>query len=125
MEGTKEQQLIGVSEVRKLLSKKSNPPIDEIIKSGLVVKFIDLLNSNDTNLQFECVWSLTNIASGNSSQTQAVVKAGAIPKFINLLNSSSVEVQEQSVWALGNIVGDGPNSRDLVLQHGILEPLLK
>lgn len=126
MEGTKDQQLIGVSEVRKLLSKSSNPPIDEIIKSGLVPKLIELLTSSDSSIQFECVWALTNIASGDSTQTQTVIQGGAIPNFISLLNSSSSEeIQEQSIWALGNIAGDGAESRDLVLEHGILDKLLK
>ncbi|RNA30301.1 importin subunit alpha-like [Brachionus plicatilis] len=125
MEGTREQQLIGVNEVRKLLSKENHPPIDEIIKSGLVPKLIELLDSNDTKIQFECVWALTNIASGNSMQTLTIIKAGGVPKFIDLLNSTSEEVQEQSVWALGNIAGDGAHTRDLVLNHGILQPILK
>lgn len=125
MEGTKEQQLIGVSEVRKLLSKETNPPIDEIINSGLVPKLTELLTSSDCSIQFECVWALTNIASGDSFQTQTVIRAGAIPNFISLLNSKSEEIKEQSIWALGNIAGDGAESRDLVLEHGIMGPLLE
>lgn len=28
------------------------------------------------------------------------------------------------MWALGNIAGDGPECRDVLLNHGIMEPLL-
>ena len=29
------------------------------------------------------------------------------------------------IWALGNIAGDGPDHRDLVLENGVVEPLLQ
>ncbi len=28
------------------------------------------------------------------------------------------------MWALGNIAGDGPEARDIVLNHGVMGPLL-
>jgi hypothetical protein len=31
----------------------------------------------------------------------------------------------QAVWALGNIAGDSAKCRDLVLDHGALDPLLE
>jgi importin subunit alpha-2 len=33
-------------------------------------------------------------------------------------------VAEQAVWALGNIAGDGPELRDLVIEQGIINPLI-
>lgn len=47
-----------------------------------------------------------------------------MPKLQLLLSSPRLEVAEQAVWALGNIAGDGPETRDLVLNSGVLKDLL-
>lgn len=56
-------------------------------------------------LQFEAAWTITNVASGTRSQTQAVVQAGAVPILVKLLTSSDSRLCEQAAWALGNISG--------------------
>lgn len=109
---------------RKMLSVEINPPVNDVLNSGVLPAFVQMLALHDKpKVQFEAAWALTNIAS--TDQTRVVVDAGAVPYFVGLLSSPNAEVREQSAWCLGNIAGDSPTLRDIVLSAGGLQPLIQ
>ncbi|KRX01871.1 Armadillo-type fold [Pseudocohnilembus persalinus] len=120
-----EQQHYGTIGLRKILSTEDNPPIQNAIDANLIPRLIQFISQDELkHLQLEAAWALTNIASGNSSQTQAIIDKGAIPIFIKLLKSDQSEVAEQAIWAIGNISGDCAVYRDMILRSGGLQPLI-
>lgn len=123
--GVLDQQLFSVLKFRSMLSTQDNPPIDQVISVGVVPRMLELCQDLESpRLQHECLWALTNIASGTSQQTRFVIDCGAVPVFVTLLASTNDDVCEQAVWALGNIAGDSPQCRDLVLVHGAIRPMV-
>ncbi|KAL9644235.1 hypothetical protein ABK040_005696 [Willaertia magna] len=118
-------QVNGAIALRKLLCVKNNPPIDEILQSGILPSLIKLL-SLDTQplLQSESLWSLCNIASGNGNHTKAIVNTGVIPTLIKLLQSPCGDVIKGSLWTLANIAADSVKFRDIVLNAGVIQIIL-
>jgi len=69
---------------------------------------------------------LLNVAAGAREHVEEAIKLGAIPPLVHLLSSSHSEIPPSAAWALANITsGHVPNFRDLVLQAGAMQPLLK
>ncbi|KAL4385312.1 hypothetical protein GQ457_15G021340 [Hibiscus cannabinus] len=92
-------------------------PIKETIQSGVVPRFVEFLAMDD----FQQVQVLANISV---ESTTVVIYHGFVPLLVKLPESPRDDIREQVVWALRNVAGDLPISRDMVLGHGSLMPLL-
>ncbi|MBA0674776.1 hypothetical protein Goari_016354, partial [Gossypium aridum] len=94
-------QLEATTQFQKLLSIDHGPPINEVVQSGVVPRFVEFLARDDfPQLQFEAAWALTNIAAGTSDNTKVVIDHGAVPVFVKLLASPADDVREQTKPAL-------------------------
>lgn len=125
----------GTYEFRSLLSVEGSPPVQAVIDSGCLPRFVQILDKNFLKslpnqnineeliekIRIESAWVLTNIAAGTSEQTSAVLKAGALVHLVKMLYESNELIIDQSVWALGNIAGDSENARDCILNTGALD----
>jgi hypothetical protein len=97
--------------VRELLSKKHNPPIQQVIDAGMVPRLVELLTKSQLpTLHFEAAWALTNIVSGSSEHVKAYVKAGIVPKMTQLLDTPNDDVREQAVWMIRLLLSQMNNS---------------
>ena len=67
-----DERLVTIKSVRKLLSSFKNPPIDDLIASGIMPVLVEnLANNEHSAIQFEVAWALTNIASGRGDAFDA------------------------------------------------------
>ncbi|ETE63703.1 Importin subunit alpha-2, partial [Ophiophagus hannah] len=95
-----------------MLSKQKNPPVNQVIESGIIPKLVEFLYYHDNpNLQFESAWALTNVASGTSEQTKAVIDANGIQGLVDLLSSPHIHIY-------------GPICRDTLISFGVIPPIL-
>lgn len=55
-------------------SLDDNPPIAEVLALGIVQDFVHLLiHSNDSKIQYNTAWALSNIATGTNEQTKSLL----------------------------------------------------
>jgi len=72
-------QFEGVHYIRRLLSKEDDPPTEAVLSTGVLPYLVSFLDSENSRMQFESCWAITNIAS--TVHTKKVVDAGAVPKL--------------------------------------------
>eukprot|EP01038_Epipyxis_sp_PR26KG_P004891 gene4891-6850_t len=117
-----ESKLDGLRSIRRILCS-NEPQIQPIIDNGLIPYFTDFLTSSNSDLKVEATWCLTNIATGDHSQTKSVLEA--VPNLIFILSNSFEDIilKEQVCWTIGNIAGDSDEFREILLLNGVLLPL--
>lgn len=65
----------GTKQFRMMLSVSGDIPIQAVIDTGVVPRLVQFISEDeDTALQFEAAWALTNIASGTGPQTEVSIR---------------------------------------------------
>ena len=123
---SKQVQYGAARRIRDILSTTGTPPIKQIIDIDIVPRFIQLCENHEyPQLQYESLWVLLNIASGQQKYAAYIITANGHKSVINLLGTSQLyEIKAQAMWALRNISGDANNLKDFSLNNGILTNIL-
>ena len=97
----------GVMLIRKLLAVQEDAPTDQVVETGVAPILVKCMQQTEnTRLQFEASWALSNIASGSKENTMYVLQTNAVPVWVSHFSSQDPDVVEQAAWAVGNIAGE-------------------
>jgi len=117
-----------LTQIRVVVSRDDNPPLNELIQTHTVPLIISLLDANkinDENIIAEALWILINLASKEDMYVNYIVGNDVIPKCIKLIEHPSFSVQENALWILSNISGESIVYRNDMLKLGIVDVLDK
>ncbi|KNE64557.1 hypothetical protein AMAG_09916 [Allomyces macrogynus ATCC 38327] len=123
-----DKQREAVHQLCSVLEENTSPPVDSVLRSGIVERLIDFLKSQEeTDLQLHVTSILANLATCTPEQVQVVIDANAIPPLLNLARTSPVlEVRESCFFALGNFLSRAKLAvQARVLEGGIVMSLVE
>ena len=63
--------LTAVKNIRVILSRPDNPPIDTVLETGVLPRLVELMSATNAQLQFEAAWAITNSKSHTLGTTLA------------------------------------------------------
>lgn len=106
------------------LSDGPNEHIEDVIRSGVVPRIIQLLAHESYTVQTPALRTVGNIVTGDDSQTQAVVNQGALPLLLNLLSSPKSSIVKETCWTISNITAGNADQIQAVINANLIPPLI-
>ncbi len=104
------------------LTAADEPHLATLHRMQVVPVLQKVLTGAHTQDQFDALWCLTNLASGDHATTAMLYPA--VPYVIHLVTPENPPLAEQAVWCLGNIAGDCDECRARVVLNGAVDPLM-
>ena len=89
-----------IKHYRSLSTKPNNPPIRQIIDSGVIPRVIQLSQDHShPHLQYEALWTLLSVANGPPQAIAYLIRNNAHKCLISLLISSQLyEIKDQAMY---------------------------
>nr|CAB3477125.1 unnamed protein product [Digitaria exilis] len=106
--------------------RRSSPLIEEVVSSGLVPGFIQLL-AKEHCPELQAVWALGNMASNTAICCNVVRAHGALfPVLQQLCGHAKLSMLHKASWSLSNICHglSQSNSEQVKLAHPVLRQLI-
>ena len=72
-------------------------PIDTVISSGIIPFLVEGVKSNSSKIQLECVWILSNLATGNEEQVTLWIKTNPIDARSDVFRNCSHLIESTGV----------------------------
>ena len=119
-----EQKFVGIVGIRKLLCLQDKPPIEIILEMNVLPEIIRLLDNFPVEFQYEALWCLINISTGNEEQIAKIKNEGGIDKIIEFLDHNVNEIKELVIWNIGNISIDSSKVNNYLLNKKVINKLI-
>ena len=112
--------------IRRATSTETEPPVAELVHTGIVPHIIELLSTDyygEGSIIIEASWIAANIASREATHVNFLVSLEIIPIALKLLQYNSKAVNENALFILANIAGETSGYRDEILRQGVADVL--
>ena len=118
-------RLFPALESARLTNRTPDENRQQLVNAGAIPVLVQLLSSQDVDVQYYCTTALSNIAvDANNRKKLASSEPRLVTSLVNLMDSSSPKVQCQAALALRNLASDEKYQLEIVRTNG-LGPLLR
>src|SRR4051812_13731728 len=91
-----------------------------LVEAGATPVLVELLSSNDVDVQYYCTTALSNIAVDPTNRERlAQTEPKLVQALVNLMDSSSPKVQCQAALSLRNLASDENYQLEIVRAGGL------
>jgi hypothetical protein len=117
--------LSAITSIRKLVSRASpGPYIDMLIPHlASLTRFLHAPFDAHADIQLQALWIFTNIAGGESYQTESVASPEIVAQLCRIFDTCGQDAKSHAVWCIGNIAGDSLQRRDQIASTTIIRSI--